>query len=399
MSNLQFQDFNFGDLADSPFTAASSNSGQDYKPANKQHSIIPGLVGNTDEGSATTTSGLQNNVFSFKFYQQYFDVDTEQVQNRLLNSFIPKWSKNFITDYIQPLPDLYGPLWICITLIFSTAICGNLAHYIDTNGEGDSRPGNDFSLVTGASSLVASYVILVPFFIYCLLWYRKSAIQYSYLEILCAYGYSLSIFIPVSILWVVHYQWFRWSLIIVSLVLSGTVIVQWVWSAIKTDSNRMVAYGAVLGTLGLHALLAIAFKEFYFDSVILPQGRSSAPTIDSLPSTLSPQALVASSALAPAPSSNNTQENNVKGVAQNAVQSEQNKKPVADSQVRDDSQTQGNEKTNLTITEPKESTKAQLTSSSNKESKNEDGKPLQKNENNDETKKINQEHNTTTIKE
>jgi hypothetical protein len=100
-------------------------------------------------------------------------------------------------------------------------------------------------------------------------------------------------------------------------------------------------------------------------------------------------------------------------MAQNAVKSEQNKKPASDSQVLDrDSQTQVktqirldpnfmkvNEKTNLTITESKEPTKPQLTSPSNKESKNEDGKPLQKNENNDETKKINQNHNTTTIKE
>lgn len=95
---------------------------------------------------------------------------------------------------------------------FFLAICGNLAHYIETSGQ--SYLENDFGLgicddavtyfnksisVTGASTLIVSYVTFVPFLIYSILWYRKSAIQYSYMELLCAYGYSLAIFIPVSV--------------------------------------------------------------------------------------------------------------------------------------------------------------------------------------------------------
>lgn len=60
--------------------------------------------------------------------------------------------------------------------------------------------GNDVRiLVTGASTLVACYIILVPFAIYSVLWYRSATMQYAYLELLCAYGYSLPIFVPVSV--------------------------------------------------------------------------------------------------------------------------------------------------------------------------------------------------------
>ena len=49
-------------------------------------------------------------------------------------------------DKLKPVPDLYGPLWVCITLIFSTAISGNMADFFsslgkDTDWEYDFKKG------------------------------------------------------------------------------------------------------------------------------------------------------------------------------------------------------------------------------------------------------------------
>lgn len=99
------------------------------------------------EGDTTfvkTNKATWPHFLSFSFYQQYFDVDTVQVQNRIINSLIPRFNSNFIIDHIQPIPDLYGPFWISITLIFSIAIFGNFAHYIQ--GATDSIVDNDFQL-------------------------------------------------------------------------------------------------------------------------------------------------------------------------------------------------------------------------------------------------------------
>lgn len=104
---------------------------------------------------AETREGPAHHFLSFKFYQQYFDVDTDQVYARILHSLVPKVGGNFIRDHVQPLPDLYGecptarptlpgPFWICVTLVFFAGICGNFAHYIDSLGENAS--GNDFRL-------------------------------------------------------------------------------------------------------------------------------------------------------------------------------------------------------------------------------------------------------------
>lgn len=101
-------------------------------------------------------------MLSFSYYQQYFDVDTPQVKERLIWSFVPRPSKDTLTHYIRPIPDLYGttfdsvlpkkrrydnqankflcvllgPFWICVTLVFCIAIMGNIADYLHSGGEG-----------------------------------------------------------------------------------------------------------------------------------------------------------------------------------------------------------------------------------------------------------------------
>ncbi|MFH4975548.1 hypothetical protein AB6A40_002257 [Gnathostoma spinigerum] len=253
MSNLQFQDFSLG--ANEPSQASGSQG-------------LSGRIGDSPftGAGAESRSVPGKNFFSFQYYQQYFDVDTDQVVSRLLSSMVPRFGSNFIVDHVQPIPDLYGPFWVCVTLIFSTAICGNLARYIATSGDVlNNDYSSDFRLVTGSSTIVACYVILIPFALYSLLWYRKSEVQYSYLEIMCAYGYSLTIFIPVSVLWVVNWPLFRWLLILVSVILSGSVLCSSIWPAVRNDRSRMWSLMVVGSVLILHALLAIGFKEFYFD--------------------------------------------------------------------------------------------------------------------------------------
>lgn len=116
--------------------------------------------------------------------------------------------------------------------------------------------------------MIACYVLIIPAIIYAVLYYRNSAIQYGFIELVTLYGYSLSIFIPVSILWVIHFQSFRWLLIIVSVLLSGSVLVATIWDAVKSDKNKLVAFGIIFGVIFLHTVLAVGMKEYYFDTML-----------------------------------------------------------------------------------------------------------------------------------
>ena len=46
----------------------------------------------------------------------------------------------------------------------------------------------------------------------------------TFLELLCVYGYSLSIYVPVSILWVIQISWFQWTLVLLGATMSGYVL-------------------------------------------------------------------------------------------------------------------------------------------------------------------------------
>lgn len=221
--------------------------------------------GGVFDDSQSGTSTRKGNLFSFEYYQQFFDVETDQVMKRLINSVVPT-HRNYIQDFLQPIPDLWGPFWVSVTLVFAIGIFGNLAQFIENDGVKGSY-GSDFRMVTSASTLIFLYVVIVPLLLYGLLWNRRSELLHPYVDLVCLYGYSLSIFIPVTFLWIVDIGWFRWALIFVSVGLSGTVLARAIWPAVQNDVNKMVAFGTIITVVVLHFLLAFTFKEFYFDAM------------------------------------------------------------------------------------------------------------------------------------
>ncbi|CAP36843.2 Protein CBG19633 [Caenorhabditis briggsae] len=238
-----------------------------------------GVFDDTQSGTSTR----KGNLFSFEYYQQFFDVETDQVVKRLMNSVVPT-HRNYIQDFLQPIPDLWGPFWVSVTLVFAIGIFGNLAQFIENDGAKGSY-GSDFRMVTSASTLIFLYVVIVPLLLYGLLWNRRSELLHPYVDLVCLYGYSLSIFIPVTFLWIVDIGWFRWALIFVSVGLSGTVLARAIWPAVQNDVNKMVAFGTIAVVVILHFLLAFTFKEFYFDA--MHPAKSVAP-VPVAPTTLAP---------------------------------------------------------------------------------------------------------------
>ncbi|KAI9555569.1 hypothetical protein GHT06_018084 [Daphnia sinensis] len=150
---------------------------------------------------ALTAQENAPSMLSFAYYQRYFDVDTPQVKERLVWSFIPRPSRDTLTHYIRPSPDLYGPLWICVTLVFCVAIMGNIADYLHSGGEGQHWR-YDFRKVSISASTIFSYALLLPLVLWLLLWWRRKEgdqTPLGFIEIVSLYGYSLAIYIPISV--------------------------------------------------------------------------------------------------------------------------------------------------------------------------------------------------------
>uniref|UniRef100_A0A6M2E4P6 Protein YIPF n=1 Tax=Amblyomma tuberculatum TaxID=48802 RepID=A0A6M2E4P6_9ACAR len=83
------------------------------------------------------------------------------------------------------------------------------------------------------------YMFLVPLVLWAVLKYRQVESRYSLLETLCLYGYSLAVYVPISILWAVHLAWLRWLLVVVGATLSGWVLVTTLWPSFREDSRKM----------------------------------------------------------------------------------------------------------------------------------------------------------------
>nr|CAG4646539.1 EOG090X0CJ3 [Macrothrix elegans] len=216
----------------------------------------PAAVSNTQGGPS---------MLSWAFYQRYFDVDTPQVKERVIWSFVPRPSKDTLTNYIRPSPDLYGPFWVCVTLVFCIAIMGNISDYMHTGGEGQHWR-YDFRKVSISASTIFSYSLLVPLFLWVFLWWRRKEGEQAPLrlmEIICLYGYSLAIYIPISVLWTIPFAFIQWTLVLVGATLSGSVLVLSLWPPLSSN-QRGIAVAVLAVLLSLHFLLAAGLQLYFF---------------------------------------------------------------------------------------------------------------------------------------
>ena len=194
------------------------------------------------------------------------------VVDRIATSMIPKRaSGSYLKLNIGTTPDLYGPIWIVITLIFTIGISGNIASYLQSAGHKFEWHYN-FHLVSYASSAIITYVLLVPLALWAFLRYtvkneeidmdiEESPFIPSLLSLLCLYGYSLAVYIPVSILWTIQYSLLQWLLVITGALLSGSVLVFTLMPALK---NSKFSIFLTPGILGLHFVLAAGFMLYFF---------------------------------------------------------------------------------------------------------------------------------------
>lgn len=290
-SELQFQDF--------PVTrsnvAGGGTDSSDHKPTisapnNTFHEDSRNLLlgsGSPDgddleEDTLFDSSGKQRqppqqqpsgSILEMAFFAKYFDVTTQDVVSRIIYSVLPfsksggttgSTSMSFVERFIRSNPDLYGPLWINVTLIFCIAICGNIANYFSSM-DPDSWH-YDFTKVGLAASTVSSYIIVVPVFLWFLFWFRGCTAMFTLLETICVYGYSMSVYVPISILWVFSPRLVQFILVIFGGVLSGSVLSLSFSPVVKSDPSSTVnfSYLILFLIMGLHALLALTFLMYFF---------------------------------------------------------------------------------------------------------------------------------------
>ncbi|XP_060939938.1 protein YIPF1 [Limanda limanda] len=274
---FQFQEFEeAGNLLEANRDATTiSIEDDDVQPEKQKRAAGFNPSGDDDEDTlpyddqSELLSGQQKSApfWTFEYYQKFFDVETHHVKERILGSVLPWPGKNFVQVHIRRNPDLYGPFWICTTLVFAIAISGNISNFLQHLGKPNYKYTPEFRKVTIAATAIFTYAWLVPLALWGFLLWRNNKIMnlvsYSFMEIICVYGYSLSIYIPAVVLWILPFEWLRWCTIVVALCLSGSVLVMTLWPAVREDHPKVIV--AVLSAVVLfNVLLAVGCKAYFF---------------------------------------------------------------------------------------------------------------------------------------
>ncbi|CAI0551443.1 unnamed protein product [Linum tenue] len=195
--------------------------------------------------------------FSVASYKPYFDVDTVDVLERIKDSLFP-FNGSF-NEKTTNNPDLYGPFWICTTLIFVAASIGTFVTYVAHKFE-NKEWNYDINIVTWSAGLFYGYVTLVPLALYVILKYFSA--PSGLVQLFCLYGYSLFIFIPTLCLSIVPLEIFRWIVAGVAGFMSASFVALNLRAHIMSSGERW--FLIVAGIFLLQLALSVVLKMYLF---------------------------------------------------------------------------------------------------------------------------------------
>jgi len=203
-------------------------------------------------------------------------VTTFDVLTRMRKSLWPFCSKSGI--YIDDdSVDLYGPIWIMITLIVEIAIVGYVNNMIDsstyemqlkqaTKGGVVHTSYAYYSLqkVARSSFVIFAYFITIPLMMMLLIKYVLNIEEVQYLWLFGIYGYSYTVFLLTSALNIIPLEWLRWSLLGVSATVSLIVVLTEVRMQLRDKLTNMPKFMLLVAFLMFtYGVLVLALKKYF----------------------------------------------------------------------------------------------------------------------------------------
>jgi len=182
-------------------------------------------------------------------------------------------------------PDLYGPIWITLTLVFFVAVTSNMSLYIHHHKKNVVDEGGiaaeeewdyDINQLLHATWILYSFSIGLPTLFYFVLRLVGVGVVGSgsvsgsgqnslgLVELICLYGYSLVPYLPVTWLCVVSYGWMKWLFLAVATVVSGMLVLRNVVRPILESSGGGMGMGMQGGKSGGLIMCLVACHFVFF---------------------------------------------------------------------------------------------------------------------------------------
>ncbi|KAM0712176.1 hypothetical protein Q7P37_011270 [Cladosporium fusiforme] len=226
-------------------------------PSSRTAKVQPDSTSFLGAGPGNQQSSSKRLLWSISFYQQFFDVDTNQILSRCRAALYPR--QNFL-DVLEGNPDLYGPFWIATTVVVILFLTGTISQYLASSGK--EHFAYDFKLLSGAAGLIYGYTAFIPLGLWGVLkWFGSESA--NLMECWALYGYANLIWIPVALVSWSPLTALNYAFVGIGLAMSAVFLFRNLYpvvSAIDAKPSRILLVVVVF----LHAGLAIAIKILFF---------------------------------------------------------------------------------------------------------------------------------------
>lgn len=196
---------------------------------------------------------------TIQYYQPYFNVDTEDVKNRMIKTLTPWKEESFLT-FLGENIDAYGPFWITITLLFTVAVTSHFDKWMSQGNEGWVY---DFQDVVSAASVLFGASTLCP--LAAFMAGRQIPLPLTLAQSLCLYGYSLFTFIPAALLCLVPVSAVSWLSLLLAGLASAALCVQAVRPLLQgAGIDAKTAHIWVASIVVVQLSFALALKVLFY---------------------------------------------------------------------------------------------------------------------------------------
>jgi hypothetical protein len=241
---------------------ASSSSSKEYE---KKNSDIISRDGSLDQALARNiTQKAKDQVYKswidrylccFNWLKKYFQITTKDFFNRILWSIIPFNSKFY--DAIEKSPDFYGPFWIYTSFIVLVSSCGSLTRTIQGH-----REQNFFQEFIPTAAILMYFVGFgVPLLISVLT--KIFGAKISVAPVICIYGYSYTIFLPIIIVCSIPNNLLQWILLAYGIVSSTSLIIMNLSKGLASmDKGKKIVIIIII--LIFQVIIFVMLKLYFF---------------------------------------------------------------------------------------------------------------------------------------
>ena len=256
-----------------------SQETQNNEPASTFNNIIEREVVVTDNNNINindnsnniqTSSEKLNKTFIDKFFccftifKKHFQITSNDFILRFINSFIP--FNNKFGNLVKNNPDLYGPIWIYTSLIVLISATGSLTRTLQ--GHNNKNFFQEFIPIAGTTiySVGFGLPILITFLM------KLFGIKLGFVHVICTYGYSFSIFLPISIICLIQVNAVQWIALIYAVFSSTSLLVVNYYKLMGefSKNKKYLIIGVVLlAQIGLLLFFKLYFFRKFSDEVLV----------------------------------------------------------------------------------------------------------------------------------